>query len=278
MWKILLKQSISGSCKRDMIHANKAQSITPWICLAMAAFLPFVGSLAYFVFAGDHPIARWFYGAVKLFTILWPVIALRWFIKSPIRFRFPSSISLPRSLLEGLCLGGILGGGIWLAMLTPIGDLVATSSGSIRTKIDDFGLQNHFWTFAVVISVGHSLLEEYYWRGFVFGQLRATLSLPWSHALAGLAFSLHHMVICSQFFPMPWGILLGASVAIGGVFWSHLYQRHGHFYGAWLSHLIVDLVLLLKRLPNSSLMAIGRACRKPYLGSWSSGLAAWNHR
>jgi len=227
-----------------MKGADKSQSITPWISLGVAAFLPFIGSFAYFVFAGDHPIARWFYGGVKLFTILWPLIALRWLIKSPIRFRFPARISIPRSLLEGLCVGGILGGGIWLAMLTPLGHLVATSSGSIGAKVDDFGLRNHFWTFAVVISVWHSLLEEYYWRGFVFGQLRQRLSLPWSHTLAGLAFSLHHMVICSQFFPMPWGILLGGSVAIGGIFWSQLYQRHGHFYGAWLSHLIVDLVLM----------------------------------
>ncbi|MBT5707688.1 CPBP family intramembrane metalloprotease [bacterium] len=227
-----------------MKGADRSQTITPWVCLSIAALLPFFGSFAYFVLAGDHPIARWIYGGVKLFTILWPLIALRWLIKSPIRFRFPSSISVPRSLLEGLCLGGILGGSIWLTMLTPLGDLVATSSGSIGAKIDDLGLRNHFWTFAVVISVGHSLLEEYYWRGFVFGQLRLRFSLFWSHSLAGLTFSLHHMVICSQFFPMPWGILLGGSVAIGGVCWSLLYQRHGHFYGAWLSHLIVDLGLM----------------------------------
>ena len=227
-----------------MKGANQTQSLTPWICLAIAAFLPFIGSFAYFVFAGDHPAARWIYGGVKLFTLLWPLIALRWLIKSPIQFRFPSNISTSRSLLEGLCSGILLGGSICLAMLTPLGDLVASSSASISAKVDDLGLRNHFWTFAVLISIGHSLLEEYYWRGFVFTQLRHRFSLPWSHALAGLAFSLHHMVICSQFFPIPWGIFLGGSVAIGGVLWSYLYHRHGHFYGAWLSHLIVDIVLM----------------------------------
>ena len=215
-----------------------------WVCVGIASFLPFFGSLIYFVAAGDHPAARWGFGFVKLFTILWPLIALRWLLERPIRFSSPSNVSLSRSLLEGLGLGAVIGGSIGLAMLTPLGDLVASSADAIGAKVDDLGIREHFWVFAVVVSVGHSLLEEYYWRGFVYGQLRDRLSRFSVHLLAGLAFSLHHIVICSQFFSLTWGILLGGSVAIGGIFWSLMYQRHGHFYGAWVSHIIVDLVLM----------------------------------
>ena len=38
----------------------------------------------------------------------------------------------------------------------------------------------------------------------------------------------------------PMAYLLAACVAIGGLFWGWLYQRTGHLWSAWISHMIVD--------------------------------------
>ena len=216
----------------------------PWSCLAIAAFLPFVGSLFYFVIAGDNPVGRVCYGLVKLFTLLWPLIVYKWILKKSFPWRRESKIPFWRSLGEGGLLGVAIGAVLLLAMETPLGSLVRDSAGAIGGKVDDIGIRAHYWGFALLLSLGHSLLEEYYWRGFLFTQLAIRMPLRCAHILAGLAFSLHHIVICTQYFTLVWGILLGGTVAIAGLFWSLLYQRHGHIWGAWISHIIADLVLM----------------------------------
>ena len=215
-----------------------------WSSLVLAAFLPFIGSYFYFVLAGDHPLARAGYTAVKVFTVFWPVLVICFFLKRPLQFRLSSQIPFRRSLVEGGMLGISLGLLIAGSLLTPLGELVRNSGDAVAMKVDDLGIRAYYWGFALALSIGHSLLEEYYWRGFLFGQLKERMPEFWAHLLSGAAFSLHHIVICSQYFSLNWGILLGASVGIGGILWSWLYVRHGHFWGAWLSHMIVDLVLV----------------------------------
>ena len=228
----------------DMKPHDENEAWLIWSAIGLAALLPFVGSYFYFVVAGDSPVARAGYAAVKVFTVLWPILVIRLLLKRPVHFRRSSRISLKRSLVEGMGVGLGLGALILGVLESPLGEMVRHSADSIAAKVDDLGIRSYYWIFALALSFGHSLLEEYYWRGFVFGQMRERMPVRWAHGLAGCAFALHHMIICSQYFPVPWGLVLGASVAVGWIIWSFLYVRHGHFWGAWLSHMIVDLVLV----------------------------------
>ncbi len=212
--------------------------------LVLAMFLPAIGAWGYFVAAGNHPAARIAYAAVKVFTLLWPVLVFRFVLEQPLRFRLPGGMPLKRSLIEGAVLGLGLGGFIFVSLWTPLGEVVRGGSDAVSAKVDDMGIRSFYWTFALALSIGHSLIEEYYWRGFVFGRLRLCIPRVPAHILAGIAFSLHHIVICSHYFSLFWGVVLGAFVGLGGMIWSLLYVRHGHFWGAWLSHIIVDLVLV----------------------------------
>ena len=214
-----------------------------WLGVLPALMLPLLGSLFYFVIAGAHPAARWGYGLVKAFTLMWPVVVLCWW-REPIRFRLARSVGIGRSLLEGGGSGIVMGGIVLVALLTPVRGVADGASGAITAKLTVLGLLDSYWIFAIVLAVGHSLLEEYYWRGFVFGQLRRLLPLGWAHGLAGFSFSWHHIVLCSQFFPLGWALVFGGCVMGAGCVWSVLYERHGHFWGAWISHVIVDVVLL----------------------------------
>ncbi len=227
-----------------MIGREKKRLISPGSYLAVAALLPFVGSLYYFVFAGDSLLGRVCYGLVKGFTLFWPLIVSYWILKQPFPLRQDSRIPFLRSLVEGGFVGLTIGTVILLAMMTPLGALARDSADAIGGKVDDLGIRAHYWAFALLLSFGHSLLEEYYWRGFLFAQLVTRIPRYWAHIIAGVAFSLHHIVICTQYFNLGWGILLGGSVAIAGILWSILYQRHGHFWGAWISHILADLALM----------------------------------
>ena len=206
--------------------------------------LPAAGSVFYFVLLRGGPVARVVYVGVKLFTLVWPLLALRLILRRPwprLGLREPALVrSLPLGLLTGLAIGGVM----LVGMATPVGSVIESGAAAIRAKASALGVLGWYWAFSLVLSLFHSLLEEYYWRWFVFGKLREVVSLPLAHLLAAASFAAHHVVVMSQYFGWPWALVLGFFVGVGGALWSGLYQRQGTLAGVWLSHLIVDLFIM----------------------------------
>ena len=129
------------------------------------------------------------------------------------------------------------------------GELFAGAAGAIRGKIAGLGL-DRLWMYAAVgvfYAICHSGLEEYYWRWFVFGQLRCRLPLASAVALASLAFMAHHVIVLATFFGWwsPWTYAFSLAIAAGGAVWAWLYERSGSLTGPWLSHLLVDAAIFL---------------------------------
>jgi membrane protease YdiL (CAAX protease family) len=120
----------------------------------------------------------------------------------------------------------------------------------IKAKLDEFGLNSPtgFALFAVGITIPHSLLEEYYWRWFIFGQLRSILSLRVAILLSSIAFGAFHIFQLTAFLPghiFSAVLPFAACTAVGGAIWAWLYHRTGSVYAPWLSHLIVDASLFV---------------------------------
>jgi uncharacterized protein len=125
--------------------------------------------------------------------------------------------------------------------------LLNAASGEIVGKVRGFGL-DAAWKYAalgIFYSLIHSLLEEYYWRWFVFGQLRRATILGPAITVSALGFMAHHVLVLGKFFgftnPATW--LLSACIAVGGAVWAWLYDRTGSLLGPWLSHLLVDAAI-----------------------------------
>src|SRR5262249_52691294 len=83
--------------------------------------------------------------------------------------------------------GGLLGLGLLLGALLlyhyvakPAGLFDNAAGDAIRQKIAGLGVGSvpRYAVLATFYSLAHSLLEEYYWRWFVFGRLRRLISLP----------------------------------------------------------------------------------------------------
>lgn len=129
------------------------------------------------------------------------------------------------------------------------GELFAGAGQEIRGKIVDLGI-DRLWTYAAVgvfYAICHSGLEEYYWRWFVFGQLRYRLRPASAIAVSSLAFMAHHVILLATYFgwSSPWTYAFSLAVAVGGAVWAWLYQRSGSLTGPWLSHLVVDAAIFL---------------------------------
>jgi len=205
-----------------------------------ALVLPFAAAWYYFAPGRDPVLARAVYVGIKLFLLVWPVAAVRLLLNE----HLPRIAWLQAKHWRALPLGALTGIGVALAagglMLTPLKEVALAAAPAIREKLVTLGVEKHYWLFAVFLSVIHAALEEYYWRWFVFGQLRRKLMLTPAVTVAALGFASHHIIILSQFFPLPWAITLGLLVGAGGAMWSLMFERQGTLSGAWISHALVD--------------------------------------
>ena len=204
--------------------------------LAAALLVPALGTAIFQNWPGGGAPAQALYVATKLFTFILPLAFVRW--EKP---RRPSS--------KGLALGGVLGllisGSLFALLASPFGETVRAAAPAISAKVAELGIAEHFIVFAIVISIFHTLLEEFYWRGFVFTGLSKVTTRAKAHALAGIGFSLHHIAILDQFLPLVHALWLATAVGIGGIIWSLLYAREDSLFAPWLSHIIVDVALMV---------------------------------
>lgn len=167
------------------------------------------------------------------------------------RFPLPGRPNL-RGLGLGLAFGAVVALGAIALYYVFLRDtsVFRESPDRIREKLAEFNLNSRwgFVLFAVVVIVPHSLLEEYYWRWFVFGELRRRLSLPLAMALSSAAFGAFHIFPLNAYLPghffsavLPFAVCVG----VGGAVWAWLHERTGSVYAPWLSHLLVDASLFV---------------------------------
>lgn len=216
-----------------------------WFGVYPALVVPCIGALFYFVWFAESNWVQPVYGSIKVFTLVWPLFATIFILKEGAGklkelFKFQW-----RHVREGAGWGLLMSFAILLVLFSPIGNAVFDQSGIVREKAEQMGVVSHFVMFGLFLSFLHSLLEEYYWRWFVFGNLHLYWkSEVFAYGVGALGFASHHVVVTTQFFDGAIGWIFGFSVGIGGAIWSWLMVRHRSLIGAWVSHIIVDITLM----------------------------------
>lgn len=215
-----------------------------WGGCVFALIFPTIITWTYFVFAERYSartqqITYLFVKTIQFtFPIVWVVLVLR----EPPLLRRPNA----KGLLAGAAFSVVVVGAGWILFDRVLrhAEMFADAATQIKEKISEFGIDS-VWKYAALAafySLFHSFLEEYYWRWFVFGQLRRLAPLWPAILISALGFMGHHVVVLGEFFEeTPWlGGLFSLAVAAGGGFWAWLYDRTGSLLGPWLSHLLID--------------------------------------
>jgi len=221
-----------------------------WALLIPPLVVPALGALFYFVILPEGNLGKSAYTVIKLFTLIYPFLFLRHIGLGGIirRRRHDPAAQWPRwrvVMFTGLATGLAIAGVGFLLMETPLGDVVREGADRVSSKAEGLGFKDHFVLFAVFVSVIHSGLEEFYWRWFAYGQLRRKMTRWAAHLVAAGAFGGHHLIITLQFFPVALAFFLTGCVVVGGVIWSIMYERQGTIIGCWVSHLCVDVMLMV---------------------------------
>lgn len=210
--------------------------------LVFVIVLPTLATLLYFVVLSGSPWMKGVYFGSKVVQFAFPLVWVLSVQRRPVRPTRPDV----RSIRPGLIVGGLI---VAAGLAAYFGYLkhspyLHSAPELIRLKINDMGLTSPalYITFALFLAVPHSLLEEYYWRWFVFGQLRRVTPFAPALLLSSLGFMSHHVIVIHQFLQQGWMVTLFFSlcVALGGGLWAWLYERYGSLYGPWFSHLLVD--------------------------------------
>ncbi len=220
-----------------------------WAAVLFALVLPSLVTLTYFIWAEESTagVQQTIYAVAKIIQFAFPV----WWV-ARVQQR---PVGLPGKSTRGVALGIVFGLVVLVAGLglyhtwLRSADFFVSGQVAMRDKIADLGI-NHsgkFIAVGVFYSLLHSLLEEYYWRWFVFGQLKRLLRLWPAVVISALGFMAHHVLVIGTYFgffsPTTW--IFSLAVALGGGFWAWLYHRSDSLLGPWLSHLLVDAGIFL---------------------------------
>jgi len=221
-----------------------------WLLLIFALILPTIVTYVYFYVLSDKPesVQKVGMSLCKIVQFGLPVV---WVLY--VRGYWPDWKTSPRNsmLLTGLISGLVV---FAAAMMLYHGylkntEVIKTAAAEVNQRVAEMGFSTPlaFIGLGVFYVVLHSLLEEYYWRWFVFGMLKDFTTASVAMWVSSLGFMAHHVLVLARYFgwasPATW--LFSACVAIGGLIWSWMYHRTGKLYGAWLSHAIIDAVIFV---------------------------------
>lgn len=152
-------------------------------------------------------------------------------------FRFPGKKLLP-ALSLGLGVYGVILGGYFLVSnwfdFSGIADSLTQNAGVNA---------DNFLYVSLYISFANSLLEEFFFRGYLFTNLKTLASRPFAYLFSALAFAAYHVAMMLGWFSPVLFLLVMAGLTVGGVLFNWLNEKLGTLYGSWLVHMFANFAI-----------------------------------
>jgi membrane protease YdiL (CAAX protease family) len=221
--------------------------------LLFAMLFPSVAAWLYFVELATgggsaNPAQQLTYSLGKVVQFGTPVAFLVLIERRRPRLRAPGWSGISLGLAFGLLVAAAMFG-LYFGVLRGSPALAKTPAELLR-KLQELGFASPagYLMLATLLALVHSLLEEYYWRWFVFGRLRQYVPWGWAAVLSSLAFMGHHVIVLYVYLPgrfLTEVVPFSLAIAVGGGVWAWLYERTGTLYPSWLSHALVDAAIFV---------------------------------
>lgn len=218
-----------------MVKANKIF----YLGILPGLIWQFLGAFLYFVVFPNGAAAQGFYSGTKILMLVWPFVWIflgREFFKSFWETRLSS-------VLWGLGLGVLIFGGIF-GVFYLFENYFLQFAPLVLEKVKDFNLLEYYITYAIFLSIVHSLFEEFYWRFFILKGLQLKFSPVWAMVISSLAFASHHFIVVMAFFPLWISLIFTLAIFGAGMIWCFIYLRTKSILGSWISHFFADVVIM----------------------------------
>jgi len=210
--------------------------------------LPTLVTWLYFVVLNEAAasLQQGVFTAGKVVQFAFPIVWVLAIQRRRLRLACPKAAGVIEGIVFGLAVL-VLMLLLYHGWLKPGGHFRSAGEAICR-KVAGFGIDTpaKYILFGVFYSLAHSFLEEYYYRWFIFGQLRRMIPLAAAVVVSSLGFTAHHVIVLHLYFGWSWiTLLFSAAIAIGGAAWAWIYHRGDSLIGPWLSHLLVDATIFI---------------------------------
>ena len=142
------------------------------------------------------------------------------------------------ALLLGLGVYGVILGGYFLVRN------FFDFSGIAGTLSQNAGVnRDNFLFVSLYISFVNSLLEEFFFRGFLFMNLKSTVGKAFAQGFSSILFAVYHVAMMVGWFS-PWlfGLVM-AGLAVGGMIFNTMNEKLGAIYPSWLTHMFANFAI-----------------------------------
>lgn len=100
--------------------------------------------------------------------------------------------------------------------------------------------KNNFLWIALYISFINSLLEEFFFRGFLFLNLKKVSNRKFAYIISAFAFSIYHVAIMANWFNSAIFLLVITGLFISGIIFNYLNEKNENIYNSWIVHMMAN--------------------------------------
>lgn len=220
------------------------------VAVTIASVFPLAMASVYFVIldeSGENNTVKAAYGLGKVVQFLFPALFVFCYHRESLRPAKPTLRGIPMAIGFALLVAAAMGGLFLIVREMPA--FATTAPEMIWRKLTQFQLTTPagYIGMGIFICCVHSLLEEYYWRWFVFGWLKRHTPVWAAIVLSSLGFLAHHVVILIVYFPnnvLTIALPFSLGIAVGGGVWAWIYSRSESIYAPWVSHCLIDVAIM----------------------------------
>ncbi len=176
-------------------------------------------------------------------------------VKAPVFFCTPLLFALflkefkPFKILtanaKGLKISALLGMGIYIVvvgaylLLNSFADLSAIQS-SLENNL---GInKDNFIIIGLYVCIINSFLEEWFFRGFIFTQLKQ-IHRTFAYIFSSLSFAVYHIAIMDGMFNIGILLLVLLGLFIGGCIFNYLNEKNNNIYSSWFCHAFANFAM-----------------------------------
>ena len=103
--------------------------------------------------------------------------------------------------------------------------------------------KENFLYVSLYISFAISFLEEFFFRGFVFSNLKQHSGRKLAYIFSAAAFSMYHVAMMIGWFSPSLFLLVMAGLVIGGMIFNWLNEKLDTIYCSWLTHMFANFAI-----------------------------------
>ncbi len=175
----------------------------------------------------------------QLWLLLLPIAWLFWVERKPVNISKPKQRDWITGVVIGLLMFCVIlaAYSLFLSHWINVADVREKIQKIANINQDTFKFGGFYFIFV------NALIEEYFWRWFIFSRCEEVVPGKVAVLFSALFFMVHHTIGLAVL--TNWRVALVGSLAVfvAGALWSEYFRRHRSIWSNYFSHAIADLAL-----------------------------------